>query len=112
VWDHETGFKRDATLQEMEAAMKGEMEIADEQERKFAAEAAALVDKGVGEVVKSESGEGKKMSEDKVGPSKKATRARSRKVSVARRELDVESGDEVAIPTPRRSRRSKAVQPP
>jgi hypothetical protein len=112
VWDHETGNKRDATLQEMEAAMKGEMEIADEQERKFAAEAAALVDKGVGEVVKSESGEGKKMSEDKAGPSKKVTRARSRKVSVARRELDVESGDEVAIPFPRRSRRSKAVQPP
>jgi hypothetical protein len=62
--------------------------------------------------VKSESGEGKETSEDKAGPSKKATRARSRKVSVARRELDVESGDELAIPAPRRSRRSKVVQRP
>jgi methyl-CpG-binding domain protein 4 len=112
LWNHETGDKRDATLQEMEAAMKGEMEVADEQERKFAAEATGLVDEGVGKVdnvVKIESGDGEEKGENKAGPSRKATRARLQKTSVARRELDVESGDEVAIPTPRRSRRSKAV---
>jgi methyl-CpG-binding domain protein 4 len=117
VWNHETGDKRDATLQEMEAAIKGEMEIADEQERKFAAEAAGPVDKGVnvgeaGDVVKSESGDEEEKGDIKAGTSKKATRARSRKTSVARRELDVESGDELAIPAPRRSRRSKVVQRP
>jgi methyl-CpG-binding domain protein 4 len=109
VWNHETGDKRDATLQEMEAALKGEMEIEDEQERKFAAEAAGLVEKSVGgvsDVVKSESGDGEGKGGNKAATSKRATRARSRKTSVARRELDVESGDEVAIPAPRRSRRS------
>jgi hypothetical protein len=89
--------------------LKGEMEIEDEQERKFAAEAAGLVEKSVGgvsDVVKSESGDGEGKGGNKAATSKRATRARSRKTSVARRELDVESGDEVAIPAPRRSRRS------
>lgn len=110
VWDHETGKRRDATWQELDAGLKGEMEIADEQERKFAIEAAGGGDDGaehVGAVVKDESGDEKKESVDKAAPSKKAAKPRSRKLSIARRELDVESGDGVAVPTVRRSRRKK-----
>ncbi|KAK5173610.1 uncharacterized protein LTR77_002291 [Saxophila tyrrhenica] len=40
IWDHETGEKRAATEEEMEKAVKGEMEFQDPQERKFAAQAA------------------------------------------------------------------------
>lgn len=40
IWDHETGDKRPATEEEMERAVLGEMEVADQQERKFAAMAA------------------------------------------------------------------------
>jgi methyl-CpG-binding domain protein 4 len=39
IWDCETGERREATDEEMEKAVKGEMEIADPQERKFAAQA-------------------------------------------------------------------------
>ena len=114
VWDHETGKRRDATWQELDAGLKGEMEIADEQERKFAIEAARGGDdddgaEHVGAVVKDESGDQKKESVGKAAPSKKAAKPRSRKVSIARRELDVESGDEVAVPTVRRSRRNKVA---
>ena len=42
IWDHETGEKREATEEEMERAVKGEMEIKDPQERKFAAKAAGV----------------------------------------------------------------------
>lgn len=113
VWNHETGERRDATLQEMEAGLKGEMEIADEQERKFAAEAAGVTGDGVGRagtgtVVKDEGGDDKKESVEEAATSKKAASARSRKMSIARRELDVESGDEAAITTLRRSRRTRA----
>lgn len=113
VWDHETGKRRDATWQELDAGLKGEMEIADEQERKFAIEAAGGGDddgaEHVGAVVKDESGDEKKESVGKAAPSKKAAKPRSRKVSIARRELDVESGDEVAVPTVRWSRRNKVA---
>jgi hypothetical protein len=111
VWDHETGKRRDATLQEMDAGLKGEMVIDDEQERKFAREAAGVgVDgnENAGAVVKDESGDEKKESVDKVAPSKKAAKARSRKMSIARRELDIESGEEAVVSTVRRSRRNKA----
>lgn len=113
VWDHETGKRRDATWQELDAGLKGEMEIADEQERKFAIEAAGVGDDGaerVVAVVKDESDDDKKESESvgKAATAGKAAKARSRKMSIARRELDVESGDEVAVSTVRRSRRNKA----
>jgi hypothetical protein len=111
VWDHETGKRRDATLQEMDAGLKGEMVIDDEQERKFAREAAGVEgsgDESAGAVVKDESGDEKKEGVGKAAPSKKAAKARSRKMSIARRELDVESGDEAVISTVRRSRRNKA----
>ena len=113
VWDHETGNRRDATWQELDAGLKGEMEIADGQERKFAIEAAGVdgdEDERVGAVVKHGSGDEEKKSVSKAAPSKEAAKARSRKVSIARRELDVQSGDEVAGSTVRRSRRNKAGQ--
>jgi methyl-CpG-binding domain protein 4 len=117
VWDHESGEKRDATLEEMEAGLKGEMEIADEQEQKFAREAAGVddvVDDGglghVETVVKDESGDDKKESVSKTAPAKKAAKVRPRKMSIARRELDVGSDEEVAVSTVRRSRRNKAGQ--
>lgn len=109
VWNHETGSKRDATLQEMEAALKGEMEIADEQERKFAMEAASGAGAGIGDVgttLKNESGDDNEGAV-KAAPSKKAKKTPSRKVSIARRELDVGSDEEVAVSTVRRSRRNK-----
>ncbi|EME80171.1 uncharacterized protein MYCFIDRAFT_155978 [Pseudocercospora fijiensis CIRAD86] len=43
IWDPLTGNKREATEEEMENAVKGQMEIEDEVERKFAAQAAGLV---------------------------------------------------------------------
>ena len=42
VWDHDTGDKREATSEEMEKAVRGEMEIDDPTERKFAAQAARV----------------------------------------------------------------------
>ncbi|GAB7333894.1 hypothetical protein MBLNU13_g06010t1 [Cladosporium sp. NU13] len=111
VWDHETGKRRDATLDEMVAGLKGEMEIVDEQERKFAVEAAGVGGDGterMGTVVKIESGDEKRESVSKAAPSRKAVKPRSKKVSIARRELDVESADEVAVSTVRRSRRNKS----
>lgn len=42
IWNHETGEKRRATAEEMELAERGEMEVADEQEKKFAAQAAGV----------------------------------------------------------------------
>ena len=42
IWDPETGEKRRATVDEMEKAERGEMEIEDSQERKFAAQAAGV----------------------------------------------------------------------
>jgi len=113
VWDPETGKRRDATWQELDAGLIGEMEIADEQERKFAMDAAGVDGdevKRVGAVVKDESGDDKKDSVSKAAPSKRAAKTSSRKTSIARRELDVESGDEVVVPTVRRSRRNKAGQ--
>jgi len=111
VWDPETGKRRDATWQEMDAGLNGEMEIADEQERKFAMDAAGLDGdevQRVGAVVKDESGDDKKESVSKAKSSKRAAKTRSGKTSIARWELDVESGDEVVVPTVRRSRRNKA----
>ena len=102
VWDHETGERRDASLDEMVAGLKGEMYIIDEQERKFAIEAAGVGGDGAERV-----GAVAKESVSNAVPSKKAAKARPRKMSIARRELDVESGDEVAVPTVRRSRKNK-----
>lgn len=42
IWNHETGKKRRATAQEMKMAEKGEMEVPDEGEKKFAALAAGV----------------------------------------------------------------------
>ncbi|KXS98529.1 hypothetical protein AC578_5508 [Pseudocercospora eumusae] len=42
IWDALTGDKREATGEEMENAVKGQMEIEDEVERKFAAQAAGV----------------------------------------------------------------------
>lgn len=105
VWDFESGERRDATWQEMDAGLKGEMEIDDEQERKFARDAAGVgddKDERVGDALKEESDDDKKESVGKAAPSKKAG-----KMSIARRELDVESGDDAAVSTARRSRRNK-----
>ena len=40
IWNHETGERREATDEEMEKAVKGEVEVDDPVERKFAAQAA------------------------------------------------------------------------
>jgi hypothetical protein len=61
-------------------------------------------------VVKDESGDDKKESVSKTAPAKKAAKVRPRKMSIARRELDVGSDEEVAVSTVRRSRRNKAGQ--
>jgi hypothetical protein len=111
VWDHETGKRRDATWQELDAGLKGEMVINDEREQKFAREAAGVGgdgDERAGAAVKDESGDEKKESVGKAAPSKKAAKVRSRKMSIARRELDVNSGDEAVVSTVRRSRRNKS----
>ncbi|KAK5124010.1 hypothetical protein LTR85_002207 [Meristemomyces frigidus] len=42
IWNHETGEKRRATGEEMERAVKGQMDVADPAERKFAAQAAGV----------------------------------------------------------------------
>lgn len=42
IWNHETGKKRKATDEEMEKALKGEIEANDPEERKFAAQAAGV----------------------------------------------------------------------
>ena len=52
IWDPETGEKRRATEEEMERAVKGEMEVEDEKEREFAARAAgaeAAAPEGMGQ---------------------------------------------------------------
>ena len=112
VWDCETGERRDATWRELDAGLEGEMEIGDEGDRRFAREAAGVGggegDEGVGGVVKGESGDEKKESGGKAATGGKAAKSRSRKMSIARRELDVESGDEAVVSTVRRSRRNKA----
>jgi hypothetical protein len=127
VWSHEDGSKKDATVEEMDAGLKGEMEIVDERERKFAVEAASVFGGGVGgkgtvvkdksgdeekgSVAAEKSGDEKEGSESNTALSKKApkSRARSRNMSVARRELDVESGGKNAVSTLRRSRRHRAA---
>ena len=98
VWDPETGERRDADLDEILAGIHGEMEFADEHERHYAIEAAGV------------DGDEERASASKAAPSKKAAKPRSRRVSIARRELDVESGDEVAVSTERRSRRDSSGQ--
>jgi hypothetical protein len=87
------------------------MVINDEREQKFAREAAGVGgdgDERAGAAVKDESGDEKKESVGKAAPSKKAAKVRSRKMSIARRELDVNSGDEAVVSTVRRSRRNKS----
>lgn len=42
IWNHETGEKRRATAEEMEKAFRGEIDMPDDQERKFAAQAAGV----------------------------------------------------------------------
>ena len=49
IWGHDTGEKRRATAEEMRKAVQGEMDIADPQERKFAAQAAGVELLGEGE---------------------------------------------------------------
>lgn len=98
MWDPETGERRDADLDEILAGIHGEMEFADEHERHYAIEAAGV------------DGDEERASASKAAPSKKAAKPRSRRVSIARRELDVESGDEVAVSTERRSRRDSSGQ--
>lgn len=105
VWNHETGDKRDATLDEMEAAMKGEMEIADEQERKFAMEAADVTKEKVEDMLKHQDAESaEKVASQGTAP-EPAKRSRPRKMTIAQRELDVEPEDETAVTSVRRSRR-------
>jgi len=51
IWNHETGEKRRATEEEMEMAVRGEMEVPDAGELKFAIKATAVTDtEGGGEV--------------------------------------------------------------
>lgn len=42
IWSHDTGEKRKATEEEMEKAVRGEIDMPDDQERKFAAQAAGV----------------------------------------------------------------------
>lgn len=106
VWDCETGEKRLATEEEREDAKKGEMVILDEQEEKFAREAAwveADGDADGGEIEEaSEAGEGESAEADAAPLAKK----RSRRSSIARRELGVDEG-EVDEPKGKRSRRGR-----
>jgi hypothetical protein len=116
VWDCESGAKRAATEEERRAGELGEMSFGDEGEEKFAKDAAAAAAAAAGgesgmrsddvaeELVES-------VVVDKVAPVtpavKKTKKTRSGKMSIARRELDVVSGDEVPMSTLRRSRRNR-----
>ena len=131
VWDCESGTRRAATVEERRAGEMGEMEFEDEGEEKFAKDAAVVAaaaaagddedddgelknaevgERGDNYIVKAEDIEG--VIDEVVVPAtpatKKATRSGSRKMSIARRELDVLSDGEVEIPTVRRSRRNRA----
>lgn len=111
IWDCETGNRRLASEEETEKAKMGEMEIGDEQERKFARVAAEAEDSGgEGVTLKDERSvvEDEKRDVEEALPAKKGKG--SRKMSVACRELDVESGEEVDIAPQRRSRRKKPAQ--
>ncbi|KAK4560979.1 hypothetical protein LTR86_004934 [Recurvomyces mirabilis] len=44
IWDHFNGERRKATEEEMDRAVKGEMDVADEKEKVFAAQAAGVVE--------------------------------------------------------------------
>lgn len=125
MWDCESGAKRAATEDERRAGELGEMTFGDEGEEKFAkdaaaaAAAAAVGDGDVGDVGETHSGNddmGEELVEDvvtdeiivPVTPAAKKTRTtRSGKTSIARRELDVVSGDEVEMSSLRRSRRKR-----
>ena len=127
VWDCESGAKRAATADERRAGELGEMTFGDEREEKFAkdaAVAAAVDDDGDGEGGSAdvEVGEGGVADNDvradhvdvvadevvSATPAvKKVKQIGSRKTSIARRELDVPSDDEIEIPSLRRSRRNK-----
>ena len=123
VWDCESGAKRAATEDERRAGELGEMTFGDEGEEKFAkdaaAAAAAVGDGDVGDVGETHSGNddmGEELVEDvvtdeiivPVTPAAKKTRTtRSGKMTIARRELDVVSGDEVEMSSLRRSRRKR-----
>ena len=98
MWNPETGERRSADLDEIFDGIHGEMEFADEQERQFAIEAAGV------------DGDEERASASKAALSKKAAKPRSRRVSIARRELDVVSSDEDAVFTARRSRRDSSGQ--
>ena len=122
MWDCESGAKRAATEDERRAGKLGEMTFGDEGEEKFAkdaAAAAAVGDGDVGDVRETNLGKddmGEELVEDVVAdeivvpvtPAAKKTRTtRSGKTSIARRELDVVSGDEVEMSSLRRSRRKR-----
>jgi hypothetical protein len=110
VWDCESGAKRAATEEERRAGEMGEMSFGDEGEEKFAKDAAAAGESGMRSDDVAE-----KLVEsvvvDKVAPVtpavKKTKNTRLGKMSIARRELDVVSGDEVQMSTLRRSRRNR-----
>jgi hypothetical protein len=122
VWDCESGAKRAATEEEKMAGKLGEMKFGDEGEEKFAKDAAAAaVGDGDGEVGDVDGGG---VGDDNVGeelvkgivaddvvvpitPATKKTKMTRSKMTIARRELDVVSGDEVQMSTVRRSRRNR-----
>jgi len=124
VWDCESGAKRAATEEERTAGEMGEMSFGDEGEEKFAkdAAAAAVGDGSMEDVDVQQSGvngdgAGEDIAEGVVATDigvpatpamKKAKTTRSRKMSIARRELDVVPSDEVEMSKLRRSRRNRA----
>jgi hypothetical protein len=137
IWDCGSGAKRLATEEERRAGERGEMGFGGEGEREVAAAAAAaaaaddggdvdgdvdgdvrdgdgdLSDVDVQESGVVESGVDADHKDDTTpaeatpAVKKTAKNSRSRKMSIARRELDVVSGDEVGFQTLRRSRRTR-----
>jgi hypothetical protein len=128
VWDCESGAKRTATEEERRAGELGEMKFEDDGEEKFARDAAAAAAAGEGDLLEEVEVEergvgnadvGEKLVEDVVAveivppvtpAAQKANKLRSVKKSIARRELDVVSGDEeVGSQSLRRSRRNRTT---
>jgi methyl-CpG-binding domain protein 4 len=125
VWDCESGAKRAATEEERRAGELGEMRFGDEGEERFARDAAAATAavgdgdgdvRGVGESGVGNDDVGEVIVEGVVAhdvvvpvtPATKKTKMTRSKMSIARRELDVVSGDEVQMSVLRRSRRNRA----
>lgn len=116
IWNHDTGEKRRATKKEMEKAVRGEMEVADAQEGKFAAQAAGVEvgaqQAGEAEQDAGEDGGGEQTELTDPGPSESASNAtRTRRVAKTKKrgatpdETDGDASDNIVVESQGKKRR-------